>query len=156
MMVSAEKLQPMEILSVVDNPLAVMMTSNGLNDNGVCNNLHIATNAEEAMDFLYKRGKYASAPSPEIILLDLDLPGQSGRDLLAEITADSSLRHIPVVVLIASEDQGAMWKCYSLRANCFIIKPLDTEQFIKALECLGSHGSLWWGMPLNCKSKRRR
>ena len=70
----------------------------------MCNNLHVAEDGEEAMDFLYKRGKYFSAPSPEIILLDLNLPRKDGREVLAEIKGDPSLRHIPVIVLTTSED----------------------------------------------------
>ena len=120
-----------------DNPVDVMMTKEAFNGGRVCNNLHVAEDGEEAMDFLYKRGKYASAPSPEIILLDLNLPRKDGREVLAEIKGDPSLRHIPVIILTTSEDQEDIWRSYELQANCFITKPVDMEQFTKALECLG-------------------
>ena len=88
-----------------DNPVDVMMTKKAFSGGRVCNNLHVAEDGEEAMDFLHKRGKYSSAPSPEIILLDLNLPRKDGREVLAEIKQDPSLRHIPVIILTTSEDQ---------------------------------------------------
>ncbi|MGB6068168.1 MAG: response regulator [Desulfomonilaceae bacterium] len=137
MMVQGMKVQPVEILLVEDNPVDVMMTKETFCGSRVCNNLHVAEDGEEAMDFLYKRGKYSSAPSPEIILLDLNLPRKDGREVLAEIKGDSSLRHIPVIILTTSEDEEDIWKSYELQANCFITKPVDMEQFTKALECVG-------------------
>lgn len=137
MMVPGMKYQPVEILLVEDNPVDVMMTKEAFCGARVCNNLHVVEDGEEAMDFLYKRGKYSSAPSPEIILLDLNLPRKDGREVLAEIKGDASLRHIPVIILTTSEDEEDIWRSYELQANCFITKPVDMEQFTKALDCLG-------------------
>ena len=137
MMVPGTMVQPVEILLVEDNPVDVLMTKEAFCGSRVCNNLHVAEDGEEAMDFLYKRRKYASAPSPEIILLDLNLPRKDGREVLAEVKGDPSLRHIPVIILTTSEDQEDIWRSYELHANCFITKPVDMEQFTKALECLG-------------------
>ncbi len=137
MMSPGTKVQPVEILLVEDNPVDVMMTREAFKSARVCNNLHVTEDGEEAMDFLNKRGKYDSAPSPEIILLDLNLPKKDGREVLAEIKQDPALRHIPVVILTTSEDQDDIWRSYELQANCFITKPVDMEQFNKALECLG-------------------
>lgn len=131
------KIQPVEILLVEDNPVDVMMTREAFTSGRVCNNLHVAEDGEEAMDFLYRRGKYSSAPSPEIILLDLNLPRKDGREVLAEIKADPSLRHIPVIILTTSADETDIWKSYELQANCFITKPVNLEQFTQALECVG-------------------
>lgn len=103
MMTSGMKVQPVEILLVEDNPVDVMMTREAFDAGRVAHNLHVTEDGEEALDFLYKRGKYSSAPSPEIILLDLNLPRKDGREVLAEIKRDSSLRHIPVIVLTTSE-----------------------------------------------------
>lgn len=128
---------PVEILLVEDNPVDVMVTKQAFSSGRVCNNLHVVEDGEEAMDFLYKRGKYASAPSPEIILLDLNLPRKDGREVLAEIKGDPSLRHIPVVILTTSEDKEDIWRSYELQANCFITKPVDLKQFTQALECAG-------------------
>ena len=137
MMAPGTKVEPVEILLVEDNPVDVMITKKAFSAGRVCNNLHVAEDGEEAMDFLYKRGKYSSAPSPEIILLDLNLPRKDGREVLAEIKADPSLRHIPVIILTTSQDEEDIWRSYDLQANCFITKPVDMEQFTKALECLG-------------------
>jgi CheY-like chemotaxis protein len=137
MMIPGTKFQPVEILLVEDNPVDVMITKEAFCGARVCNNLHVAEDGEEAMDFLYKRGKYSAAPSPEIILLDLNLPRKDGREVLAEIKGDSSLRHIPVIILTTSEDEEDITKSYDLHANCYITKPVDMEQFTKALECLG-------------------
>jgi CheY-like chemotaxis protein len=137
MMVPGTKLRPVEILLVEDNPVDVMMTREAFANGRICNNLHVVEDGEEAMDFLYKRGKYSSAPQPNIILLDLNLPRKDGRAVLAEIKADPSLRHIPVIILTTSESEEDIFKSYELQANCFITKPVDMEQFTRNLECVG-------------------
>jgi chemotaxis family two-component system response regulator Rcp1 len=137
MMLVGMELDPVEILLVEDNPVDVMLTRKAFSEGRVCNNLHVVEDGEEAMDFLYKTGKYSSAPAPEIILLDLNLPKKDGREVLAEIKADPSLKHIPVIILTTSESREDIWRSYELQANCFMTKPVDMEQFAKALECLG-------------------
>jgi two-component system, chemotaxis family, response regulator Rcp1 len=137
MMDPGTKLEPVEILLVEDNPVDVMMTREVFDGGRLCNNLHVAEDGEDAMEFLYKRGRYSCVPSPDIILLDLNLPRMGGREVLAEIKGDSYLRHIPVIILTTSEAQEDIWRSYELQANCFITKPVDMEQFTKALECLG-------------------
>jgi CheY-like chemotaxis protein len=129
--------QPVEILLVEDNPVDVMITKEAFRGGRVSNTLHVVEDGAEAMDFLYKRGEYSSAPSPEIILLDLNLPGKDGREILAEIRGDSSLRHIPVVVLTPLEDPEDMYGSEEIQANCFVTKPFDMKQFTNVLECLG-------------------
>ena len=129
--------KPVEILVVEDNPVDVMMIKEAFGSGRVCNILHVAQDGEEAMDFLYRRGKYIGAPVPDIILLDLNLPRKDGREVLAEIRGDSSLSRIPVIILTTSEDQEDVWKSYELQANCYITKPVEMEHFIKALERLG-------------------
>jgi two-component system, chemotaxis family, response regulator Rcp1 len=132
-MTQGTMVKPVEILLVEDNPVDVMITENAFNAGRVCNNLHVVEDGEEAMDFLHKRGKYSSAPSPEMILLDLNLPRMDGREVLAEVKGDPSLRHIPVIILTTSEDEKDICRSYELQANCFITKPVDMEQFTKAL-----------------------
>jgi two-component system response regulator len=134
---SGTNVEPVEILLVEDNPVDVMVTKKAFSGGRVYNNLHVAEDGEEAMEFLYKRGKYSSSPSPDLILLDLNLPKKDGREILAEIKRDESLRLIPVIILTTSQDQEDIWRSYELQANCFISKPVDMEQFTKALECLG-------------------
>jgi two-component system, chemotaxis family, response regulator Rcp1 len=137
MMAPGTKVEPVEILLVEDNPVDVMMIKEVFNDGRVCNNLHVVEDGEEAMDFLYKRGKFSSAPSPQIILLDLNLPRKDGREVLAEIKGDPSLRHIPVIILTTSADEEDILKSYEHQANCFITKPVDMEQFTRTLESIG-------------------
>ena len=137
MMAPGMRLQPVEILLVEDNPVDVMMIREVFTGARVLNNLHVAEDGEEAMDFLCKRGGFSTAPSPEIILLDLNLPRKDGREVLAEIKGDPSLRHIPVVVLTTSESEEDIWNSYDLQANCFVTKPMDLEQFTRALEQIG-------------------
>ncbi|MBI5249805.1 MAG: response regulator [Desulfomonile tiedjei] len=137
MMVSAILLNPVEILLVEDNPVDVLLTKEALNDGKICNRLHVVEDGEEAMDFLYRRGKNASCPTPDLILLDLNLPRKDGREVLAEIKQDPSLKHIPVIVLTTSEDQKDILSSYELHANCFITKPVDLGQFTEAVKCIG-------------------
>ena len=137
MMVPGTMVQPVEILLVEDNPVDVMIVKEAFKGGRVRNNLHVSEDGQEAMDFLHKRGKFSSAPSPEIILLDLNLPRKDGREVLAEVKGDPSLRHIPVIILTTSQEPEDVWRSYELQANCFITKPVDMEQFTKALDCLG-------------------
>jgi len=152
MMVMGMEIEPVEILLVEDNPVDVMLTRKAFSAGRVCNNLHVVEDGEEAMDFLNKSGKYSSAPAPEIILLDLNLPRKDGREVLAEIKADPSLKHIPVIVLTTSDSHEDIWKSYELQANCYITKPVDMEQFANALECLGEFWFTLVKLPTSAKA----
>jgi two-component system, chemotaxis family, response regulator Rcp1 len=137
MIASIPDLQPIEILLVEDNPVDVLITKNAFSSARVYSNLHVSEDGEDAMKFLYRRGKYSSAPLPDMILLDLNLPRKDGREVLAEIKGNPSLRHIPVIILTTSGDEDDIRRSYDLHANCFITKPVDMEQFTRALECVG-------------------
>jgi chemotaxis family two-component system response regulator Rcp1 len=128
--------KPVEILIVEDNPGDVRLTQEGLKEGKVLNNLHVAEDGEEAMAFLRREGKYADAPRPDLILLDLNLPGKDGREVLAEIKADKDLRRIPVVVLTVSKAEEDILKTYDLNANCYITKPINLDQFIKVVKSI--------------------
>ena len=123
-------IRPIEILLVEDSPSDADLTEEALSDGKVLNNLHWVADGVEALAFLQKQGKYADAPRPDLILLDLNLPKKDGRDVLAHIKADSSLKLIPVVVLTTSAAERDILKTYELHANCYITKPIDLEQFI--------------------------
>jgi two-component system, chemotaxis family, response regulator Rcp1 len=125
-----------EILLVEDNPVDVMVTQDALTEAKMCNNVHVTEDGEEALDFLYRRGKYVDAPRPDLILLDLNLPKKSGTEVLAEIKQDPSLLHIPVVILTTSEADKDVLASYSLHANCFITKPVDMEQFTEVIKSI--------------------
>jgi CheY-like chemotaxis protein len=126
--------KPVEILLVEDNPGDVRLTQEALKEGKVRNNLHVAGDGVEAMAFLQREGKYAGAPHPDLILLDLNLPKKDGRELLAEIKAAPHLKRIPVVILTTSKDEQDIIKSYNLHANCYITKPVDLDQFLKVVK----------------------
>jgi chemotaxis family two-component system response regulator Rcp1 len=127
-------MKPIEILLVEDNPGDVRLTIEGLKEAKVYNNLHVARDGIEALRFLYQEGPHSDAPRPDLILLDLNLPRKDGREVLAEIKADKSLKRIPVIVLTTSQDEEDIFKTYDLHANCYITKPLDFEQFMHVVQ----------------------
>jgi two-component system, chemotaxis family, response regulator Rcp1 len=125
-----------EILLVEDNPVDVLVAEDALTEAKMCNKVHVAEDGEEALDFLYRRGKYVDAPRPDLILLDLNLPKKSGTDVLAEIKQDPDLLDIPVVILTTSEAEKDVLTSYSLHANCFITKPVDMKQFTEVIKSI--------------------
>ncbi len=129
-------LRPVEILLVEDSPSDADLTEEALSDGKVFNNLHWVEDGVEALAFLRRQGKYANAPRPDLILLDLNLPKKDGREVLAQIKADPSLRLIPVVVLTTSAAERDILKTYELNANCYVTKPLDLEQFISVVKLI--------------------
>lgn len=126
--------KPVEILLVEDNPGDVRLTQEALKEGKVLNKLHVTRDGVEAMEFLRQKGRYAKAPRPVLVLLDLNLPKKDGREVLAEIKADKDLKRIPVVVLTVSQAEEDILKSYNLSANCYITKPVDLEQFIRAVK----------------------
>lgn len=131
------QLHPVDILLVEDNPGDVRLTREVLKDSKVRNNLIVANNGEEALTCLRKQGKYKDTVRPDLILLDLNLPIKDGREVLAQIKADTDLKRIPVVVLTTSKAEEDILKTYNLHANCYITKPVDLDQFcavVKSLE----------------------
>jgi two-component system, chemotaxis family, response regulator Rcp1 len=128
--------RPVDILLVEDNEGDVRLTMEALREGKVRNKLTVAKDGVEALAMLRNEGKYASAPRPDLILLDLNLPRKDGREVLAEIKADPSLKVIPVVVLTTSKAEEDIVKTYELYANCYIAKPVDLEQFIKVVRSI--------------------
>jgi CheY-like chemotaxis protein len=126
----------LDILLVEDNPGDVRLTQEALKENKLHNNLHVTRNGVEAMAFLRQEGKYAEAPRPGLVLLDLNLPRKDGREVLAEIKSDETLRRIPVVILTTSQAEEDILKTYDLHANCYITKPVDLDRFIKVIQSI--------------------
>ena len=120
---------PLEILVVEDSLADVRLTKRALSRSRLPNHLHVVRDGVEAMAFVQRREPYADAPRPSLILLDLNLPRKNGREVLAEIKADQSLRSIPVVVLTTSLAPEDVRTCYQLHANCFLVKPVDLESY---------------------------
>ena len=125
-----------EILLVEDNPGDVRLTREALKDCKMFSNLHVVNDGEEAIAFLRKEKSYENSPRPDLILLDLNLPKKSGREVLEEIKADPNLKRIPIVVLTTSESEDDIQRVYNLNANCFITKPVDLEQFTKVVRSI--------------------
>jgi len=125
-----------DILLVEDNPGDVRLAQEALKESKVRNKLFVVDDGVEALAFLRQQGKYAGAPRPDLILLDLNLPRKSGREVLAEIKIDEKLKQIPVVVLTVSRSEEDVTMCYNNYANCYITKPLDFNQFMKVTKSI--------------------
>ena len=128
--------QPFEILLVEDNPGDVVLTREAFREGRLAHRLSTVEDGEEAMRFLRREGKYHDAPRPDVILLDLNLPKKDGRELLAEVKDDPSLRYIPIIVLTTSDAEQDVWKAYKLHANCYLTKPIEVDDFIKKIRSL--------------------
>ena len=120
-----------EILLVEDNPADVRLIRETFKDFKIQNNLSVAKDGVEAMAFIKKEGDFFSAPRPDVILMDLNLPKKSGFDVLAEIRQIPELKRIPVVILSTSDSERDILKSYDLHANCFVTKPVGLDEFIK-------------------------
>jgi len=125
---------PVQILLVEDNPGDARLAQEALKDGKVFHTLHVVEDGIEAIAFLRRQGRYADSPRPDLILLDLNLPKKDGREVLAEVKADGSLKRIPVVILTTSEAEQDILTTYDLHANCYITKPVDLEQFINVVK----------------------
>ena len=128
--------RPIEILLVEDNPGDVRLTQEVLKEGKVHNKLSIVENGVQALSFLNKEDGYHDAPTPDLILLDLNLPKKDGREVLLEIKKDQQLRKIPVVVLTTSQAEEDILKVYDLNANCYVSKPVDLGQFIDVVKSI--------------------
>src|SRR6266699_6830053 len=124
-----------QILLVEDNPGDVRLTREALRDDHT-NHLTWTSDGVEALACLHREGKYADAPRPDLILLDLNLPRKSGREVLAEIKQDPELRRIPVVVMTSSDDEKDILAAYNLYVNCYVTKPVDLDQFIAVVRSI--------------------
>jgi CheY-like chemotaxis protein len=122
-----------DILLVEDDPGDELITREAFADNKIKNTLHVVRDGQEGLDFLYRRGNHENAPTPDLILLDLNLPKYDGRQLLEMIKSDAALCHIPVVVLTTSSAEEDILRSYKLHANAYVTKPVDLEQFMKAV-----------------------
>ncbi len=134
----AQKIEtrPVDILLVEDNPGDVRLTKEALKDAKVLNEIYVARDGVEAMQFVHREGSFANVPMPDLILLDLNLPRKDGREVLAEIKKDPKLQHIPVVVLTTSKADEDIIKTYNLHANAYITKPVDLNRFVEIMHAL--------------------
>jgi two-component system, chemotaxis family, response regulator Rcp1 len=127
---------PILILMVEDNEGDVSLTQEALQSAKIINNLHVVPDGVEALAYLRRDGKFATALRPDLILLDLNLPLKDGRQVLAEIKADPELRMIPVVILTSSSAEQDVVKSYDLHANCYIVKPVDLDGLMAVVKSI--------------------
>jgi CheY-like chemotaxis protein len=130
--------RPAELLLVEDNPGDVRLTIEALKEGKVINNLTVVKDGEEAIAALRRQGRYLNAARPDLILLDLNLPKKGGLEVLEEIKQDPDLRQIPVVVLTTSRAEQDILNTYNQHANCYIVKPVDLNQFMDVVQSIKS------------------
>ncbi|MCK4263260.1 MAG: response regulator [Dehalococcoidia bacterium] len=135
-----EELQPLVILLVEDDVADQKLIRTSLKNQRVANELHVVGSGEEAMDFLYCRGDYSDGTSrPDLILLDLNMPGMGGREFLKRIKNDERLKQIPVVILTTSESERDIIDSYRLQASGYVNKPVTLEEFRQVMEKIGEY-----------------
>jgi len=128
------KIDVVNILLVEDSPTDIDLTREGLEMGKLANNLTVIEDGEEALAFLRREGEHADAIRPDLVLLDLNLPGKDGREVLEEIKTDPELMSIPVVVLTSSKAEEDIAKTYKLHANCYISKPVNFSRFVEVVK----------------------
>ena len=128
-----------EILLVEDNEDDVFLTRSAFEASGLRVNLHHVDNGEKCLKFLRKEVPYVGTPFPDLILLDMHMPIMSGYDVLNEIVKDENLRHVPVVVLTTSNEAADVQKMYGLRCSSYITKPVNFDNFVKAIGQLSGY-----------------
>ena len=133
------RIRPVEILLVDDNPGDIRLTQETLKESKIINKINVVEDGAEAIGFLKKVGKYENVSTPDLILLDLNLPKKNGREVLAEIKEDKILKLIPVVIFTISTAEEDILKSYKLHANCYITKPVDMNQFIKIVRSIENY-----------------
>jgi|SRR5579885_536402 CheY-like chemotaxis protein len=126
-------LLPIDILLVEDSIGDIRLTQEALKENKLKVNLNVVMDGVEAMEYLKKEGKYTTAATPDLILLDLNMPRKDGRQVLKEIKEDPKLKSIPVVILTISKAEEDILQSYNLHVNCYITKPLDLNKFIEVV-----------------------
>jgi len=136
LVVPAVEAKVIEILLVEDNPGDIDLTLELLRQSKIRNRVTLAKDGVEAIDAVYRRGKFRNSPRPDLILLDLNLPRKDGRDVLKELKADPETCRIPIVVLTTSQAEQDVLKSYQLHANCYVTKPVNLQQFMKVVSTI--------------------
>ncbi len=143
--------KPINILLVEDSLADIRLTQEVFKEGKINNILNVVMDGEEALLYLRKSGKFKSMETPDLVLLDLNIPKKDGRQVLAEIKADSKLRVIPVIILTTSAAEQDILNTYSHHANCYIMKPVNLEQFIKVIRSIEE----FWLTIVKLPQKRR-
>ncbi|MDA8164832.1 MAG: response regulator [Desulfobacteraceae bacterium] len=136
------KCRPIHLLLIEDNPADARITMEAIKEAGIAGEITLLRHGDEAEAFLHRRGQYAAAERPDLILLDLNLPGKGGREILAAIKQDPSLGSIPVIVLSTSQAEQDVRDSYAVHANCYLVKPLSYQRL---LDLVLKIGDFWLG-----------
>ncbi len=140
--------QPRHILLIEDNPADVELTRQCFRESRVLNEVHTATDGDTALAFLRRSGPFATVPRPDLVLLDLNLPGIDGREILASIKRDPDLQTIPVIVLTTSDADDDIREAYRLQANSYLRKPVDLDEFIELADVVCTYWFQYVQLPL--------
>jgi chemotaxis family two-component system response regulator Rcp1 len=135
---SPETGRAVEVLLVEDDPGDIELTKEAIEKARLSINLNVVRDGEEAMAYLRRKGEFANAVRPDLVLLDLNMPRKDGREVLREIRSDSDLTSLPVVVLTTSDADEDILRTYDLGANCYVTKPVGLEQFMKVVQTVGN------------------
>ncbi len=127
-------MKKVKILLVEDNEGDILLTKEAFEEARIINDLSVAKNGKEALDYIFRRGRYTDAEKPDLILLDINLPVKSGHEVLAEIKNHPDTKRIPVVMLTTSDSKKDIEKAYGNYANCYISKPVEIENFMEAMQ----------------------
>ncbi|GAA0678621.1 response regulator [Natronoarchaeum mannanilyticum] len=133
-MIEHRSAEPIDVLLVEDNPGDVRLTEEAFAEAKISNDLHVVRDGESALDFVYRRGDYESAPTPDLVLLDLNLPKIDGTEVLEEIKTDDALKRIPVIVLTSSSAEEDIVESYELHSNAYLTKPVDPDEFVELVQ----------------------
>lgn len=143
--------EPLTILLVEDNPAHAELVMRSFEDHRLANKIHHVADGEVALDYLFRRGRYADpeqSPRPHLVLLDLHLPRIDGLEVLREIRANESVQDLPVVVLTTSAVEGDVVGAYKNHVNSYVVKPVDFDKFMQLMDQLGFYWLAWNHMPL--------
>lgn len=129
-------MKPVQILLVEDNEGDIVLTTDALEESTFINEVNIVRNGKEALDYVFKRGEYKDASTPDLILLDINLPLKNGHEVLQEIKKSDMVKHLPVIMLTTSSSEKDVRLSYKHHANCYISKPVEMDKFITAIVSL--------------------
>ncbi len=125
--------KPLEILLVEDNEGDIEMTQRVFRDGKSACNISVANDGSEALDCLFKRGNFVNAPTPQLILLDINMPGMDGKKFLELMKKEQELKSIPVIMLTSSQSPKDIQECYERHASCYVVKPFNGQEYADAL-----------------------
>ncbi len=145
--------RPAEVLLVEDNENDAELTRLGFQRAKFAVHLHHVANGEECLSFLRKEGKYAHVPTPDLILLDLNMPRMDGLEVMEEVGKDESLKHLPIVVLTSSAAEEDVLKSYKLRCNSYLVKPINFDGFAKLIQSMSDYWFTLVVLPPNVPPK---